>query len=705
MRKPVAILLTLITAGTMLSCKSTQENPLLQAYNTPFGVPPFDQIRVEHFEPAIMEGMRQQQAEIQAIVDCPDAPTFDNVILPLDRSGELLRNVMTVLGNIDAANTNTGIQAVIKNTAAALAKHSDDISMNAALFAKVKAVFEQSANNSNLSPEQKLLIEKRYKRFERGGANLNVEQQEKLRAVNQELSMLAIRFGENLLAENNNFYIVLDKEEDLVGLPESARAMAAEDAKARGHENGWLFSIYKTSMLPFLTYSQRPDLRQTLYSGYYKKGDNGNANDNKDIVAQIVRLRQQRAELLGFPTHAHYVLDQNMAQNPDAVYNLLNQIWPRALKRAQQELADIKALAKADGITEVQASDWWYYAEKIRKQRYDLDEEMLRPYLSLDAVKNGIFDLSNRLYGLQFKLLKDIPVYHPEVEVYEVLESDGQHLGLLYLDFFPRESKGVGAWCTSFRDHGYKADGTEQKPIVSIVCNFTKPTASTPSLLTFDETETFFHEFGHALHGLFCNVPYEGLSGVPRDFVELPSQIMEHWASAPEFLKLYAKHYQTGEPMPDDLIAKMSASGYFNLGFTTTELMAASLLDMDYHTLTADKANIADVVAFEKTAMDKIGLMSEILPRYRSTYFSHIFGSVMGYSSGYYSYTWSEVLDADAYQAFVETGDIFNREVATRFRNCVLSKGGSKDVMQLYVDFRGKEPDLAPYFKNRGLAE
>lgn len=699
------ILLTFTAVSAMFTqCTSTTENPLLKPYDTPFGVPPFDKIRVEHFEPAIAEGMRQNLAEVQAIIDCPDAPTFDNVILPLDNSGILLGSVLGILNNIDAANTNAGIQAVLKNTASALAKHSDDIRMNPALFAKVKAVYEGMEANTDYTAEQRLLIKRKYDGFVRGGANLNAEQQEQLRAVNQELSMLALRFSENLLAENNNFQMVLESEDDLVGLPESVRAMAADDAAAKGFEGKWLFNIYKTSLLPFLTYSQRPDLRAKLYSGYYMKGDNNNANDNKELIAKIVRLRQQRAEILGFPTHAHYVLDVNMAKNPDAVYNLLNQIWPRALDLAKAELADIKALAKAEtGSDNVQAADWWYYSEKVRKQRYDLDEEMIRPYLSLDAVKNGIFDLSGRLYGITFKQLSNMPIYHPEVQVYEVLEADGKHLGLLYLDFFPRESKSVGAWCTSFRNQRYNADGTMQTPIVSIVCNFTKPMGDTPSLLTFDECETFFHEFGHALHGLFCNVPYVGLSGVPRDFVELPSQIMEHWAADPKFLKLYALHYQTGEPIPDELIEKMAASGTFNQGFRTTELMAASLLDMDYHTLDAAKANITNIGDFERAAMDKIGLIPEILPRYRSTYFSHIFSSVMGYSSGYYAYTWSEVLDADAYDAFVESGDIFSREVAGRFRNCVLSKGGSKDVMQLYVDFRGKEPGLEPYFKNRGL--
>ena len=687
----------------MVSCEKKVENPFLMPYNTPFDVPPFDKIKIEHYEPAILEGIKQNLTEIDAITSNTEAPTFENTIIPLDCSGETLEKVLLVMSNIGEAYKTDSLQEVIKKVSPMLSKHRDDISMNAKLFERVKVVYEGIATGS-YTPEQKLLIENKYKGFVRGGANLNPEQQEKLRQINQEMAMAAIQFGENLLAETNGYKIVIENKEDLVGLPESVIAMGAADAKDNGLEGKWVYTVQKPSMLPFLTYSQNRDLREKLYSGYYMRGNNGNANDNKEVIKKIVDLRQQKAEILGYPTHAHFVVDVNMAKTPDKVYELLNQLWTPALKVAKAERNEMQKMIDAEGGKfKLSAADWWYYAEKVRKAKFDLDEEMLRPYLSLEGVKQGIFNLTEKLYGLKYKKLTDIPTYHPEAEAYEVLEADGKHLGILYLDFFPRASKSGGAWCTGFRDYKEKPDGTVQTPIVSIVCNFTKPTESTPSLLSYDEAETFFHEFGHALHGLFSKVKYHGLQNVPQDFVELPSQIMEHWASNPLYLKEYAKHYQTGEPMPDALIAKMEASGHFNQGFATTEFLAASILDMDFHTLTADKAKIGDVVAFEKESMDKVGLIPEIWPRYRSTYFNHIFGDVMGYSSGYYAYIWAEVLDSDAFEAFKESGDIYNKEIATKFRSCVLEKGGSKDAMELYTDFRGKEPSIEPLLKNRGL--
>ncbi|MGE0078913.1 MAG: M3 family metallopeptidase [Bacteroidales bacterium] len=703
MRKYSLILLTLITTSLMVSCEKKAENPFLQPYNTPFGVPPFDKIKPVHYEPAILEGIKENLAEIDAITSNTEAPTFENTIIPLDNSGELLQRVVIVMENIKEANRTDSLQEVIKKVSPILSKHRDDISMNAKLFERVKAVYDKMGE-ANYTPEQKRLIEKIYKGFVRGGANLNAEDQEKLRKVNQELSLLALQFGENLLAETNNYKIVIEDKEDLAGLPESVIAMGASDAKDMGLEGKWVYTVQKPSMLPFLTYSTNRDLREKLYYGYYMRGNNDNANDNKEVIKKIVDLRQQKAQILGYPTHAHFVLDVNMAKVPENVYDLLNKLWTPALNVAKAERSEMQKMINAEGGKfKLSAADWWFYAEKVRKAKFNLDEEMLRPYLSLEGVKKGVFNLTEKLYGLKYKKLTDVPVYHPDAEVYEVLEADGKHLGILYLDFFPRESKTVGAWCTGFQEYKAKADGTIQTPIVSIVCNFTKPTENTPSLLSFDEAETFFHEFGHALHGLFTKVKYNGLQGVPQDFVELPSQIMEHWASNPLYLKEYAKHYQTGEPMPDELIAKIDKSGHFNQGFATTEFLAASILDMDYHTLTADKAKISDIVAFEKASMDKVGLIPEIWPRYRTTYFNHIFGDVMGYSSGYYSYIWAEVLDADAFEAYVESGDIFNKEIANKFRTCVLEKGGSKDAMELYTDFRGKEPSIEPLLKNRGL--
>lgn len=688
-----------------MSCTQQVDNPFLQPYDTPFGVPPFHKIKVEHYEPAIMEGISQKMAEIQAIVSNTEAPTFDNVILPLDNSGELLNRVLLTLENVDAANTNDQIMELLKKLSPILSKHRDDINMNPALFAKVKEVY-QNMDKMNYTPEQRYLVEKKYKHFMRGGANLNENEQEKLRALNKELAMLALKFSENLLAENNNFQIVIENEADLAGLPQSVRDMGAAEAKAKGLDGKWVYTVYKSSMLPFITYSQNAELRHKLYAGYFMRGNNNNANDNKKIVSKIVELRQQRAQILGYPTHAHLVLDVNMAKEPQAVYQLLMQVWKPAIKRAQEELADMCKLAENEtGSNKINPADWWYYAEKVRKQKFDLDEEMLRPYLPLEGVRQGVFNLANKLYGLTFEQLHDMPVYHPDAQVFEVKEADGKHLGVLYLDFFPRQSKGVGGWCTTYREQSYNADGSKVTPVVSIVTNFTQPTADRPALLTYDEAETLFHEFGHALHALFQDVKYKGLADVPRDFVELPSQVMENWANHPIYLKQYAKHYQTGEPMPDELIDKMTAASHFNQGFMTTEFLAAALLDMDYHTLTAENAKINNIEQFEQQAMERIGLIPEILPRYRSTYFSHIFGSVTGYSSGYYSYTWSEVLDADAFEAFVESGDIFSKQVASNFRNKLLSKGGTKDAMELYVDFRGHKPGIEPLLKNRGLLD
>ena len=699
------ILMTMIAIGAIVSCKSEKQtdNPFLEDYTTPFGVPPFDKIRVEHFEPAIMEGIKQQLAEVEAITTNSEKPTFENTIIPLDYSGELLTKVVLTMENINSANTSEELQEMLKKVSPVLSKHSDDISMNPKLFERVKMVYS-SMNESSYTPEQKKLIENTYKDFVRGGANLDAAKQEELRKINQELAMLALKFNENLLADNNAYKIVIENKDDLAGLPESVIAMGAADAKARGLEGKWVYTVDKPSMLPFLTYSQNRKLRDTLYYGYYMRGNNNNANDNKDIIKKIVDLRQQKASLLGFPTHASYVLDVNMAKTPENVYDLLGKLWTPAIKKAKVERDDMQKLANAEGANfKIGAADWWYYAEKVRKEKYDLDEEMLRPYLSLEDVRNGVFNLAGKLYGLKFIKHTDIPVYHPDCEVYEVQEADGRHLGILYLDFFPRDSKSGGAWCTEYRSYKVKPDGTISTPVVSIVTNFTKPAGDTPALLSFDEAETFFHEFGHALHSLFSKVQYPGLANVPQDFVELPSQIMEHWASHPKYLKEYALHYKTREPMPDKLISKIEASGQFNQGFATVEYLAASILDMDYHTLTAEKAKIDDVLAFEKASMDRIGLIPEILPRYRSTYFGHIFSDVLGYSSGYYSYIWAEVLDSDAFEAFVESGDIFNKEVAGKFRTCVLEKGGSKEALELYKDFRGREASIEPLLKNRGL--
>ncbi|QGY45598.1 peptidase M3 [Maribellus comscasis] len=691
----------------LVSCQSqkkenstTMENPFFKEWTTPFGVPPFDEIKVEHYVPAVKEGIQQQQAEIDAIVANTADPTFKNTILEMDKSGELLSKVSGVFGPLNSANTNEEMQAVAREISPLTTQHRDNIMMNPELFKKVKAVYEKR-NDLGLDAEQLRVTEKYYKDFVRSGANLSAEDQEKLKKINTELSGLSLKFGENLLAETNkNFKLVIDNEADLAGLSGDVIARAAEDAKKSGEDGKWVFTLAKPSMIPFLQYAENRDLREKLYSGYFMRGDNGNENDNKEAIQKIIKLRDEKAELLGFDSYADYVIDNNMAKTPEAVYDFLMKLWEPALDMAKQDVKEMQAIIDREGNDFKLASwDWWYYNEKLRKEKFNLDEAEIKPYFSLQNAKDGIFYVAKNLYGLKFIKRDDLPTYHEEAEAYEVQEADGSLLGVLYMDFHPRDGKRVGAWSTGFRQASYTKDGKRIPRIGSIVMNFTRPAGDTPALLSFDEVSTLFHEFGHALHGLFTDGPYDRTAGsVPRDFVELPSQIMENWAAEPEVMKVYAKHYQTGEPIPDELIEKLQKSGTFNQGFITGEYVAASLLDLDYHT--AENANIADVRVFEKASMDKIGLIAEFIPRYRSTYFSHIFAG--GYSAGYYVYYWAAVLDTDAFYAFKETGDLFNPEVAAKFRE-LLAKSGSDEGMKVYVNFRGKEPSIEPYLKKKGL--
>ena len=689
----------------ILSCQNQKnesqtdmENPFFREWTTPYGVPPFDEIKVEHFLPAVKEGIQQREAEVNAIVENSAEPTFENTILALDKSGELLGKVTGTFYPLSSANTNDEMQALAREISPIMTQHRDNISLNPELFQKIKSVYERR-NDLGLDKEQMRATEKYYKDFVRGGANLSAEDQAKLRTLNEELSKLSLEFGENLLAETNrNFKLVVDNEADLAGLPEDVIARAADDAKAAGEEGKWVFTLAKPSMLPFLQYAENRDLREKLYRGYFMRGDNDNEHDNKEIIKNIVKLRDERAKLLGFGNHAEYIIDVNMAKTPEAVYEFLMQLWEPAIEMAKKDRDEMQAIINREGGNFKLASwDWWYYAEKLRKQKFDLDEAALKPYFSLDNAKKGLFYVVERLYGLKLEP-RDWPTYHEEAEVYEVLEADGSKLGVMYMDFHPRDGKRVGAWSTSFRSATYR-NGERIPRIGSIVMNFTRPSGDTPALLSFEEVSTFFHEFGHALHGLFADGPYDRTAGnVPRDFVELPSQVMEHWAAEPEVLKVYALHYQTGEPIPDELIEKLEKSGTFNQGFETGEFVAAALLDMDYHT--TENPVIEDVRAFEKAAMDNIGLIDEILPRYRSTYFSHIFSG--GYSAGYYVYYWAGVLDTDAFYAFKETGDIFNQEVAAKFRT-LLEKCGADDGMTVYKNFRGKEPSIEPYLEKKGL--
>src|SRR5690606_23818846 len=589
----------------------------------------------EHFRPAFKAALEQHNQEIDVIVNDTESPTFENTIVALENAGSTLGNISRVFFNLNSAHTNDSIQAIAKDMAPVLSAHGDEISLNEKLFARVKTVYDKR-DSLQLDAEDTKLLEETYKGFVRAGANLSESDKEKLKKINAELSVLTNDFGQNLLAETNAYELVVDKEEDLAGLPTALKQAAADVAKAKGQEGKWIFTLQNPSVMPFLQYADNRELRQEIWNAYQMRGNNGNANDNKEILLKTANLRLEKAKLLGYTSHAAYVLEEAMGENPANVYALLNRIWTPALEKAKVEATDIqKEITAAGGDFQVAPHDWRYYQEKIRKAKYALDEEEIKPYFSLAAVRQGAFDTAHKLYGLNFVALSNVPTYHEEVEVYEVKDSDGEHLGLLYADFFPRESKRGGAWMTSYRSQ-YTKDGRRVAPVISIVCNFTKPVGDAPALLTFDEATTLFHEFGHALHGLLSDVKYRSLAGtsVSRDFVELPSQVMENWAADPEVLKTYAKHYQTGEAIPDTLIEKMEQAGTFDQGFATVEYVAASLLDLDYHATT--KPIEGDINAFEAAGMQKIGLIDAIIPRYRSTYFQHIFSG--GYSAGYYAY-------------------------------------------------------------------
>lgn len=688
-------ILILAASCMMYSCTTQMEtNPFLTEFQTPYGVPPFDQIKLEHYEPAFMKGIDEQNANIQAITSNAEAPTFDNVIVAFDNSSPILDRVGGVFYNLTEAETTDELTALSMRLAPVMSEHNDNILLNEALFAKIKAVYQQK-DSLQLTTEQRRLLEKTYKSFVRSGANLPADKQARLREINKQLSTLGIRFDKNILNENNEFKLFVDKEEDLAGLPEWFRQSAAAEAKAAGQEGKWLFTLHNSSRLPFLQYSANRPLREKVYKAYIQRGNNNDKNDNKKIITEIVSLRLEKARLLGFDCYSNFVLDNTMAKDSKTVMDFLNNLWQYALPKAKAEAAELQKLMDRENKGEkLEAWDWWYYTEKLRKEKYNLEEEQIKPYFKLENVREGAFAVANKLYGITLTPMDSIPVYNPDVQVFEVKDADGSQLGIFYTDYFPRAGKSGGAWMSNYREQQ-----GDIRPLVCNVASFTKPVGDTPSLLTIDEVETLFHEFGHALHGLLTKCQYKGTSGtnVVRDFVELPSQINEHWATEPEVLKMYAKHYQTGETIPDELIEKILNQKTFNQGFITTELMAAAFLDMNLHNLT-DTTGL-DVVAFEKEAMDRLGLIPEIAPRYRTTYFSHIIG---GYAAGYYSYLWANVLDNDAFEAFKENG-IFDRHTADLFRRNVLEKGDSEDAMTLYRNFRGAEPQLEPMLKNRGM--
>lgn len=692
-----AALVTGANAGNKSESGMNETNPFFATYETPFEVPPFDKIRMEHYKPALLKGMEEQQKEIEAIVNNQATPDFENTIAAFDQCGRLLSNVRTVFFGLNSANTSPEMQALNREMSPLMSKHSDDISLNKKLFEKIKYVHEHPGN---LNKEQKKLLEETYKGFVRSGANLPDDKQAKLRELNSQISLLQLTFGQNMLQETNAFQLVIDKKEDLSGLPQNLISVAAEEAKAAGQDGKWMFTLHNPSVMPFLQFSDKRELREKMFNGYINRGNNNNEADNKDVVKQLVTLRLEKAKLLGYSDYAAFVLEERMAKNEKNVYELLDNLWAPTLVKVKEEAADLQAMMKKDGVAgELKGWDWRYYNEKVKKEKFDIDENETRPYFKLENVLDGLFQVVNKLYNISFTEIKDIPKPHEDAMAFECKDADGTHRGVLYMDFFPRASKRGGAWCGTYRSQTYK-DGKIVAPVVTIVCNFTKPAAGEPALLSLDESETMFHEFGHALHNLFKNVHYYGVSGVPRDFVELPSQIMEHWVLQPEVLKMYAKHYQTGEVIPEALVKKIENSSKYGQGFVTAEYLQASLLDMDYHVLKAIPADF-EIQQFEAASMNRRGALSQIPPRYRTTYFNHTMGG--GYTAGYYSYIWSEVLDTDAFDAFQESGNIFDRKTAEKFRDFILAPGSIDDAMDMYKNFRGKEASIEPLLKNRGL--
>ncbi len=694
-----------LAAGLLFNSCTQQksiENPLLTEWNTPFGIPPFESVKLENYMPAYLQAMEQHKAEVDAIVNNTEAPTFENTIVAYDNAGALLDKITPVFSSLNSVDANPEILALAKELSPLTSKHYNDISLNGGLFLRVKAVYDKR-DSLGLNEEQMRLLTEMYKGFVRNGAELSEEKKEELKKINSEISELQLSFGQNLLAETGSFKMVIEKEEDLAGISESLRGAALKRGEKDSLTKGkWVFGLDNPSIIPFLQQSENRELRKKILDAYLNRCNNNNEYDNKVIIAKLVDLRLKRAKILGFESFADYQLESRMAKNPAAVYNLLDQLWKPALASAKRELADMYTVVKESGqkIDQLEAYDWRFYFEKAMASKFNLSEDQLRPYFKLENVREGIFYVANKLYGITFTQLQNVPLPHPEATAFECKDENGSHLGVLFMDMFARPgAKRGGAWCSGFRSQVYK-NGERVAPLVTIVGNFTRPVGDSPALLSTDEVGTYFHEFGHALASLLKDVHYYGVGGMTRDFVELPSQIMEHWAFEPEVMKVYAKHFETGEVIPQVLIDKMEKAGKYGQGFATTEYLAASYLDMDFHILKTIPENL-DVLAFESKVLIDRGLISQIPPRYRSTYFSHTFGG--GYTAGYYSYIWAEVLDSDAYQAFVETGDIFNKEVATKFRKEVLARAGQDEAMNLYVNFRGKEPGIDALLKNRGL--
>ena len=712
MRKLIFIsALLLIVACQQQSKMDPNINPFFQSWDTAYEVPPFMDIKDEHYMPAYKKGMEENLSEIDVIVNNSETPTFSNTIEELERTGKLLGKVSRVFSNLASSNTNPQLQELQRELSPMLSAHYDKISLNEELFKRVEAIW-QERDVIDLTSEQRKLLNDTRKQFVRSGALMSEEQKKEITKINSELSGLSTSFGQNLLAETNGFELILEKS-DLDGLSEGIIAAASEAAsqkmeKSETKEEGekykdkFVFTPHRSSMYPFLTESTRRDLREQLYNSYVMRGDNNNETDNKEIAAQIAKLRAERAEIMGYKSHAHFVLDDNMLKTPEEVYDLLTKLWEPAVKRAEVEIADMQSVADAEGQAfEVAAWDWWHYSEKVRKEKYNLDESTIKPYLSLDNVLEGVFSTTNKLWGLSFTEIFDIDLYHPDARIWEVKDKDGSHLGVFIGDYFTRSNKRGGAWMRSFKGQS-NLDGRE-RPIIVNVCNFPAPVGDNPALLSFDNVVSLFDEFGHAMHGTLTDVTYGSMAGTsgPRDFIELPSQLLEHWASEPEVLKSFATHYETGASIPDDLINKLLNASKFNQGFINTEYLAASLLDMDWHSISAEEAQQLDANKFESESLKKYGLLDEIAPRYRTTSFAHIFSG--GYSSGYYSYVHAAVLDSDAFEAFKEAGDVFDAELSSRLRETIYSKGSTEDAMDLFVNFRGRKAIIEPLLKVRGL--
>ena len=691
-------LLSALFPKTVNAQTKDASNPLLQKWSAPYEIPPFEKVKPEHYIPAYIYAMDEHNKEIKAITDNKKPAAFENTILAYDKSGKLLSKISAVFGSASGVGSNPEILAVAKELSPLTSKHSNDISLNEKLFERVKQVYD-NRDNLKLDKAQMRLLTEMYKRFERNGANLPDDKKEEIKILNSKIAELQLIFGQNLLAETANYTLLFSKEE-AAGLNPN-QLIAAESRAKKINKEGYAFGLDNPSIIPFLENSENRKYREEILNAYLNRCNNNNEYDNKSIIKELIELRLKKAQIMGFENFAEYQLQDKMAKTPEAVYELLDQLWGPALKAAKSEAADMEDIIKDNNIpVTLESYDWRFFFEKSKKKNYDLTDEQLRPFFKLENVREGIFYVCDRLYGITFTPLNNVPLPHPEAAAWLCKDFNGKDLGVLFMDMFarPGEKRG-GAWCGGFRSQTYEK-GKKVIPLVTIVCNFTRGVGNEPALLSTDETETFFHEFGHALANLFKDVPYDGLSGYARDFVELPSQIMEHWAFESEVLKVYAKHYKTGAVIPDDLIGKFDKAGKYGQGFKTTEYLAASYLDMDYHVLKSIPANFS-VLIFEDHTLTDRGLLRQIPPRYRSMYFQHTFTG--GYTAGYYSYIWAEVLDCDAYQAFVETGNIFDKETATKFRKEILEKANLEDAMNLYLNFRGKKPGIEPLLKNRGL--